>query len=213
MTMMKRARIALAMLLAIVATGFGTSQPAFAAKWFVDSALGDLKPGEKVVPAKPAPVQLVYVFQRDGAANPRATKATKTMVLDSLKGTGAFADIGDAPVASGAAISVTINNIVNKADLDKAKGKGFGAGLSFGLFSGVVAVDHYVVTIDYVGATGAKTIEAVVPHAIAMKFGNTADPTGVVQVKSVDEAVKMMIRQAIDHGVNTIVTDPGFAQG
>lgn len=211
MARLAKLRALLTMVAACALVLLGTSQPAMAAKWFVDAALGDLKPEQKVVPAKPAPVQLLYTFQRDGAANPRATKATKQIVTESVKATGVFSDVVETPVDGGAAINVTINNVTDKQALDKAKSKGFGAGLSFGMFSGVVAVDHYVITFDYVGATGGKPIEATVMHALAMKFGNTADPTGVVQVKSLDEALHMMIRQAVDHGVNTIVTDPGFA--
>ena len=195
----------------LVLLGLATAQPALAAKWFVDAALGDVKPEEKVVPPKPAPVQLVFVFQRDGADNPKATKIVKPMVIADLKKTGAFTDVVDTPVDGGAAISVTINNIINKEELEKAKSKGFGAGLSFGLLSGTVATDHYAITLDYVAATGAKPIEAVVHHALAMKFGNTADPTGVIQVKNADEAVQTVVRQAVEHGVNTIVADPGFA--
>ena len=72
-----------------------------AAKWYVDNALGEVKPEEKLVPAHPKPVQLLFEFQRDGAPNPKATKLIKPWAVDDLKATGAFTDIIETPASDG----------------------------------------------------------------------------------------------------------------
>ncbi|MBL0115823.1 MAG: hypothetical protein IPP45_10665 [Sphingomonadales bacterium] len=58
-------RLAVGMLAACT---LAAMSPAHAAKWFVDSALGDVKAEEKVQPATPKPVQ-IFEFQRDGSPN------------------------------------------------------------------------------------------------------------------------------------------------
>ena len=191
-------------------TMLSVAQVAQAAKWYVDNTLGEVKPEEKVVPTTPKPVQLLFEFQRDGGPNPRATKQVKPWAVDALKTTGAFTDIGEAPTADGAVLSIKFNNVVKKEDLDKAKKEGFRAGLGFGLFGGVVATDHYIVTLTYVPATGAAPITTVVNHALHMKFGKKDVVIPGTEVKNALEAVKTVVRQALARGVNNIVADPAF---
>jgi hypothetical protein len=205
-----RWRITGAAFLALLAISAFTPRAAEAAKWFVDNTLGEVKPEEKVTPATPKPVQLLFEFQRDGAPNPRATKQVKPMAVEALKGTGAFADVVEAPVADGAVLSIKFNNVVKKEELDKVKKDGFRAGLGFGLFGGVVATDNYIVTMEYIPATGAKPIVTTVNHALHMKFGKKDVEIPGTEVKNVIEAVKIVVRQALARGTNNIVADPAF---
>ena len=43
---------------------------------YVDPALGDVKPAERVQVADKQPVQFIFAFQTNGAANSNATNAT-----------------------------------------------------------------------------------------------------------------------------------------
>jgi hypothetical protein len=186
--------------------------PAAAAKWFVDNALGEVKPEEKVVPATPKPVQLLFEFQRDGGPNPRATKEVKPWILEDLKKSGVFSDVVETPVPDGAVLSIKFNNVVKKEELDKAKSDGFKAGLGFGLFGGVVATDHYVVTFEYLGGPTTAPITTTVNHALHMKFGKKDVEIPGTEVKNVKEAVQTVVRQVTYRGVNTIAADPSFAK-
>lgn len=187
-----------------------TPAPAAAAKWFVDNSLGEVTPEEKVVPATPKPVQLLFEFQRDGGPNPRATKEVKPWIIEDLKKSGVFSDVLETPVQNGAVLSIKFNNVVKKEDLDKAKSDGFKAGLGFGLFGGVVATDNYVVTFDYLSGPAAAPITTTVNHALHMKFGKKDVEIPGTEVKNVKEAVQTVVRQVTDRGVNTIASDPSF---
>jgi hypothetical protein len=199
-----------AVVLAALAAMLLATAPAQAAKWFIDNALGDVKAEEKVTPATPAPVQILYEFQRDGTPHPKATKQTKQWVLDALKATGDFSEIVETPVANGAVLSIKFNNVVKKEELDQAKKDGFKAGLGFGLFGGVVATDHYFVNFEYLAANGAAPIKTEVHHALHMKFGKKEVEIPGTEVKNVTAAVQGVVNQAIARGTNTIVSDPAF---
>lgn len=185
-------------------------QAARAMKFYVANALGEVKPEEKVTPAKPQPVQVLFEFQRDGKPNAKATKVVTPWAMEDIKGTGAFSEVTDAPTANGAIISIKFNNLVIKEELDKAKKQAFGAGLGFGLFGGVLAVDHYLVSIDYVPATGAAPIHTEVKHELYSKYGKKDVEVPGTEYKTGDEAVKVLVRQALARGVNNIVSDPAF---
>jgi hypothetical protein len=188
----------------------GQPQAAMAMKFFVADALGEVKPEEKVVPAKPRPVQVLFEFQREGSPNPKATKVVKPWAIEDLKATGAFSEVTEAPVFDGAVISIKFNNLVIKEEADKAKKQAFGAGLGFGLFGGVVAVDHYVASVDYIPATGAAPIHTEVKHELYGKYGKKDVVIPGTQAATVDEAVKTVVRQALARAVNNIVSDQDF---
>jgi hypothetical protein len=188
------------------------STSAEAAKWYVDNTLGEVKAEEKVVPAQSKPVQILFEFQRDGQPNPRATKEVKPWALDALKQSGAFSEITETPVPDGAVLSVKFNNVVKKEDLDKAKKDGLRAGLGFGLFGGVVATDNYIVSFEYIPATGTTPITTTVNHALHMKYGKKDVEIPGTQVKNVTEAVQTVVRQAMSRGANNIVADPNFSK-
>jgi hypothetical protein len=199
------------LLLAVLLMGL-VPAAAHAAKWYVDNTLGEVKPEEKVLPKNPKAVQVIYEFQRDGAAHARATKETRGYALAALTGTGAFASVAETPVAEGAVLTIRFNNVVKKEEMDKAKKDGFRAGLGFGLFGGVVATDYYVVTLEYVAAPGAAPIVTTVNHALHMKFGKKDVEIPGTEVKGVKLAVETVVRQALARGVNNIVSDPAFPQ-
>ncbi len=183
---------------------------AIAMKFYVANALGEVKPEEKVTAAKPKPVQVIFEFQRDGKPHGGATKQVKPWALEDIKATSNFTEVGEAPVADGALLSIKFNNVIIKEEMDKAKKQAFGAGLGFGLFGGVVATDHYVVTFEYVPATGAAPIRTEVKHELYSKYGKKDVEIPGTEFRKANDAVKVLVRQALDRGINNIVADPAF---
>ncbi len=187
------------------------SAPAIAAKWFIDNGLGEVKAEDRVSVATPKPVQLIFEFQRDGKSVPAAVKQIKPMAIAALKSSGVFSDVVETPTTSGAILSIVMNNVVNKEELARLKKKAFGAGLSFGLGSGVVATDHYIINFELIPATGSPSIKTVVEHALHMKFGNTKQEIPGTEVKKAMDAVRGVVTQAVAKGANNLAGDPGFA--
>jgi hypothetical protein len=201
----------LAIVLAALAVLAGmVPQTALAANWYVDNALGEVKPEEKVRPAQPRPVQVLFEFQRNGVPNAGATKQIKPWMLAAIKASGAFTDVVETPVPDGAVLSIRMNIVIDQQELDRAKREGFRAGLGFGLFGGVVATDHYVISFDYVPTTGVAPIKTSVEHALHMKYGNKDVQIDGTQAKNPKEALQTIVRQAVDRGVNNIVADTAF---
>jgi hypothetical protein len=201
----RRLALALGLIIAI-------ATPTYAAKWFIDGALGELKPETRITFVQPQPVQLILEFQREGKAVPRAVKEVKPNFLESLKSTGAFSEIVDAPTAKGALLSIIMTNVVDREQLAKLKKKAFGAGLTFGLGSGVVATDYFTIRFEFVPATGKAPIVTTIDHAIHMKFGNTSEAINGQQVRNIKEALNGVIAQAVKKGINTLAADPGFSE-
>jgi hypothetical protein len=187
------------------------SAPAIAAKWFIDNALGDVKPEERVTITAPQPVQIIFEFQRDGKAVPAAVKQVKPMVLEVLKERGFFSEVSDKPTANGALLNIVINNVINKEELAKLKKKAFGAGLTFGLGSGLVATDRYFVNFELIPAAGKPSIKTSLEHAIHMKYGKSEAEIPGTEVKKAMDAVRGMVKQSVSKGMNTIAADPGFS--
>lgn len=185
-------------------------QAAQAMKFFVANALGEVKPEEKVTTPKPKPVQVIFEFQRDGKPHAGATKQVKPWALEDVKASGNFSEVVEGPVADGALLSIKFNNLIIKDELDKTKKQAFGAGLGFGLFGGVVATDHYVVTFEYVPATGAAPIRTEVKHELYSKYGKKDVEIPGTEYKKANDAVKVLVRQALDRGINNIAADPAF---
>jgi hypothetical protein len=199
-------KVAIFLLLAVSLTA-----PALAAKWYIDNSLGEVKPEERVTVTAPQPVQLIFEFQRDGKAVPAAVKQVKPMILEALKERGLFSEVSDKPTANGALLSIVINNVINKEELAKLKKKAFGAGLSFGLGSGVVATDRYFVNFELIPATDKPAIKAALEHAIHMKFGKANAEIPGTEVKKAMDAVRGMVKQSVSKGMNVVVADPGFS--
>jgi hypothetical protein len=185
-------------------------QAAAAMKFYVANAIGEVKPEEKVTPQTRQPVQVLFEFQRDGTPNAKATKLVTPWAIEDIKATGAFSHVTDAPSANGAILSIKFNNIVVKEELNKTKKQAFGAGLGFGLFGGVLAVDHDRVSIDEMSATGAAPIHTEVKHELYANYGKKDVDVPGAEYKNADAAVRLLVRQALSRGVNDIGAEPAF---
>jgi hypothetical protein len=181
------------------------SVPASAAKYFVNPQLGDVKPEDKVTVASPKPVQIIYEFQTNGVTNARATGFTKPIFVARLKSEGVFSDVVDTPVNSGAILSVVFNNVAEAG----AAGQGFRTGLTFGLV-GLFVTDNYVVTINYIPATGKTPISKSIQHALHVKMGNKKVEDPGIPVRNANEAVTMVLQQVASHAANQLAKDPAF---
>lgn len=94
-------------------------------KSYVDPTLGDVKPEERA-PAivNKQPVQLVFEFQTNGAANAKAASLLSQQVTDQVNASGLFSQVSTTPAPGGAILSITVNNVPEK----NAAGQGFATG-------------------------------------------------------------------------------------
>ncbi len=193
-------RLAAISVLALAATGCATH--------YVDTALKDV-PADKMVKAKePKPVQVLFEFQTKGATNSRATDSLKTKTTEIVTKSGLFSQVSATPVASGAVLSIVVNNVPLTAD---AASKGFVTGLTFGLAGSTVS-DGYICTVDYLPGGAAPKISTTVRHAIHTTVGNAGTPPNAVKSASITEAVETMLRQIVSNGLNTVASDPTFTK-
>ncbi|HVQ09282.1 MAG TPA: hypothetical protein VMS43_12695 [Allosphingosinicella sp.] len=179
--------------------------PAVAARFFVLNVPGELDPATKVRIETPRPVQLLFTFQTNGAPNMRATNFVKEQVGNDVRGSGLFSEVAQAPVADGAVLSITINNIPERG----AAGRGFRTGLTFGL-AGTTVTDDYEITFEYLSGPTATPIRRVVRHAIRTTIGRTDPPTDVTRARNPEEALRTVVRQSLAHGLNQLGGDPAF---
>ena len=105
------------------------------ASFYVDMNLKDVTPANRVAVAKPKPVQLLFEFQTNGVRNVIASEKLRPKVLDTVRASGAFSDVSEAPVPGGALLNITLNNVVLT---DDAFAKGFVTGFTFGLVGSTV---------------------------------------------------------------------------
>lgn len=178
------------------------------ASMYVDKGLKDVAASEYLKPPEPKPVQLLFNFQTKGAANARATKMLAEDVKKAVSGSGLFSSVSTDPVAGGALLSVTINNVPVTED---AFSKGFATGLTFGLVGSAVT-DGYICTLDYLPATGRPQMQKKVRHAIHATIGAKKAPENGIKAKSMLDAVQTMTRQIVGNGLKDLSQDPGFLQ-
>jgi len=177
------------------------------ASFYVDGNAPEVPVAQYRKPAAPAEVQLIWEFQTKGVANATATQYLKARVLDQLATSGLFAKVSDAPVASGALLTATVNNVPLS---DDAASKGFVAGLTFGI-AGQTVGDGYECTLRYTpGRSGATPLEQKSKHVIYTNIGAAGPPAGAQKVASVEEAVTTMLRQLISRTLNPLSQDPAF---
>lgn len=179
--------------------------PAMAAAYYVDNALGELAPDHKAKVAEPKPVQLLFQFTTNGKANARAVKYLKPQILALVQGSGLFSQVSETPVPGGAVLMITIDNIPEPG----AAGKGFGAGLTFGL-AGKIVYDDYVFTAEYVAGADAQPIKVQVPHRLYTQIGKHSPPPNATRVKNIPVAVETITRQGVSHAINWVALDPSF---
>ncbi|MBC7662225.1 MAG: hypothetical protein H7276_00270, partial [Caulobacter sp.] len=141
-------------------------------KPYVSANLKEVPPSEFVKPNPSHPVQLLFNFQTKGVDNARVTAALKARVVDQVAASNLFDSVSDAPVAGGALLIVTVNNVALD---DHEFAKGFATGLTLGL-AGSVAGDGYIATARYTPPAPASLITKEVRHSIYTTIGNHAPP-------------------------------------
>ena len=177
------------------------------ATFYVDGNSPEVPVAQYKKPVAPGDVQLIWEFQTKGVANARATAMLKARVRDQIVDSGLFASVSDAPVASGALLAATVNNVPLS---DDAVSKGFLAGLTFGI-AGQTVGDGYECTLRYTpGRSGAAPLERNGKHVIYTSVGSGGPPPGAQKMTNVDEAVTTMLRQLISRTLNDLSQDPAF---
>jgi len=173
---------------------------------YVDSNTKEIAAASYKKPAQAKPVQLVFEFQTKGAPNTRATDLLKAQVLDQVKASGLFSSVEQAPVAGGALMSITLNNVPLT---DDAFTKGFVTGLTFGLAGSQVS-DGYVCTVKYLSNDKPQAITKVARHAIHTVIGAGAAPANGVKADNPEAAARTMTRQVVSTVLNDLSQDASF---
>ena len=177
------------------------------AAFYVDGNAPEVPSAQYKKPASPAGVQLLWEFRTRGVANARATEALKARVREQIVASGLFTSVSDVPDTGSALLSVTVNNVPLS---DDAAGKGFIAGLTFGI-AGQTVGDGYECTLRYTpGRIGAQTLERSGKHIIYTSLGSGSPPSGSIKMSSVDEAVTTMLRQLVSRTLNDLSLEPAF---
>jgi hypothetical protein len=175
------------------------------AKSFVDATLGDVKAEERVDVTNPKPVQLLFQFKTAGKLNPRATKFLKEVVTKQISESKAFSEVSEQPVTGGAILQITIDNLA----APEAAGQGMRAGLTFGL-AGELVADNYEAKLEYVGGPSATTITTTARHRLYTTIGLHKGPENAIPVRTIDDGIKMVVRQMLDRVVTDLTRDVGF---
>lgn len=176
------------------------------ASFYVDTMLKDVTIAQMKKVEHPQPVQLLFEFQTKGASNGRATQLLKEDVVTHTKNSGLFADVSDTPVAGGAILSITVDNVPLTQD---AAARGFVTGLTFGL-AGNTVTDGYICTVTYLKGAGAEKVSKSVKHAIHTSLGAQSAPANAVASDSIEAAVRTMLRQVVSNALNDLASDPKF---
>ena len=152
------------------------------------------------------PVQVLFEFQTKGVANANATALLKARVIEQVKASRLFSEVGESPAAGGALLGITLNNVPIS---DDAFSKGFVTGLTFGLAGSKVS-DGYVCTARYSAGVGDSAIVKQARHAIHTTVGATAAPSDGIKAANIDEAVTLMTRQIVSNVLNDLTRDAAF---
>ena len=172
---------------------------------YVDNGLAELRPEDKVSAANPKPVQFLFEFQTKGVGNGQGTDFLKGEVMTAVQNSGLFTQVGASPVADGALLHITINNVPLT---DDAFAKGFATGFTLGLV-GSTATDGYICTIDYL-AGGSRKIEQITRDAIYSNIGAKGAPPHADKVASLEIAAKTVTRRMVANGLNDLAKNPDF---
>jgi hypothetical protein len=176
------------------------------ANMYVDTNTKEVAAAQFKKPETPKPVQLVFEFQTKGAPNAGATKLLKAQVVEQVKGSGLFSQVEEAPVAGGALMSVTLNNVPLS---DDAFSKGFVTGLTFGLAGSQVS-DGYVCSVKYLTSGPSQPITKTARHAIHTTIGASSAPANGVKADNPEAAVRTMTRQVVSNLLNDLSQDVAF---
>ena len=173
---------------------------------YVDGTTKEVPTASFKKPATPQPVQLLFEFQTKGTLNARATDMLKAEVIQQVKGSGLFAGVDDKPVAGGALLSLTLNNVPLTDDVFT---KGFVTGFTFGLVGSQVS-DGYVCTATYLTSDKPAGITKSARHAIHTSMGTGGAPPNSAKAESLTAAVHTMVRQIVSTTLNDLSQDPSF---
>jgi hypothetical protein len=176
------------------------------ARAFIDPTLGEVPAAERVAVAQPRPVQLIFEFRTQGAANARATSMLREQVTENVRSSGLFSEVSTSPVSGGGLLSVTIDNIPQEG----AAEAGFATGLTFGL-AGTTVTDYYVANARYSSGAGAPAVVAENRHALHTLIGAGNAPANMVPAASLDEGARTIVRQLVDHLMFDLASQPAFA--
>jgi hypothetical protein len=176
------------------------------ANMYVDTATKEIPAAQFKKPAALQDAQVLFEFQTKGAKNDRGTTFLKEKVLDQVKASGLFSNVTESAVASGAVISIVLNNVPLT---DNAFGKGFVTGLTFGLAGSQVS-DGYICTAKYLPPNGGAALNAEARHAIHTTIGASAAPPNAVKAESPAEAVYAMTKQIVSNVLFNLSADPAF---
>ncbi len=195
---------------ALVALGLMATGGVASAASYIDAALGEIKPADKVTIANPQPVQLLFEFQTKGALNARGTKFLKDKVFETVKSTGLFSEVSETPVANGAVLQITINDAPQPGDMAAAEAKGAVTGATL-FIAGSTVRENYICTIDYVAGPTATKITRTANDGVYFQMGliNKA-PADAVKIGSFKDALFTMIRFVVVNPLNSMASDPGF---
>lgn len=171
---------------------------------FVDPTLGEVAGAQRVAPAAQRPVQLIFEFRTKGAANARATNFLREQITENVRGTGLFSEVSADPVAGGALLSITIDNIPE----ENAANQGFVTGLTLGA-AGTTVTDFYVANARYSPGGGAE-LNSEKRHALHTQIGAAEAPANMVQAETPEVGIRTVIRQLVEHLVFDLAAQPGF---
>lgn len=174
---------------------------------YVDGNAPEVPAAQFKRPPNPIDVQLIWEFQTKGVANARATEILKARVREQVAASGLFAGVSDAPAASKALLSITVNNVPLS---DDAARKGFVAGLTFGI-AGQTVGDGYECTMRFSsGRSDAAPLTRTGKHVIYTSIGSGDPPPGAQRMADVEAAVTTMLRQLLSRTLNDLSRDPAF---
>jgi hypothetical protein len=173
---------------------------------YVDATLKDVPAAQFTRPAQPKPVQLIFDFQTKGVTNARAAEQIKPMVAEAVRTSALFAELRDAPGQGAGLLSVTLNNVPIG---DDAAAKGFIAGLTFGA-AGQQVTDGYICTVSYLAPGQSTPVVKTSRHAIHTTVGAKTAPANTYPATSIDESVRMMVRQAVGNALLDLSRDAAF---
>jgi len=176
------------------------------ANFYVDPVLKDVSPADMNKISAPKPVQLLFEFQTKGVQNSRATDRLRDQVIEQVKASGLFSIVDDKPVAEGAILSLTINNVPLT---DDAAAKGFVTGLTLGLAGSQVS-DGYVCTLKYIGPGGKDPIVKTERHVIHTVLGAKGAPEGMTKSDNAEAAVRTMTKQIVGNALKDLSYDRSF---
>ena len=189
------------MALAAMSCILSLTVPAAAARFYVDRALGNV--AQRAAMTAPGPVQVLVEFQTNGVRNEKATKEARKMVMAELGKLPYLSQLSDKPVASGALLTVKINNIFSAEERKKAMKAAFKTGLTFGAADTIVR-DNYTMGFSFVPATGTAPITSTFNHILVTTLGKGSDQSYGIEYKKATEAVSALIGQTLDHGLDAI---------